>query len=156
MDRGLIFSFVLANASDIRTRYNRDRDQRFVRFTFTELGTLTDGEGSFHIYALDPGYYAVTARMVGMTAVTKEGVRGISDQSTRVDFALDVEAAGSTVIEVRDQRSMILETVPSTIYVIDRAEMDRMPVPDLLGIIDRQSGVVTIGGVLHVRGGRAG
>lgn len=122
----------------------------------TGLGTMTDGEGSFHIYALDPGYYAVTARMVGMTAVTKEGVRVISDQSTRVDFALDVEAAGSTVIEVRDQRSMILETVPSTIYVIDRAEMDLMPVPDLLGIIDRQPGVVTSGGVLHVRGGRAG
>ncbi|HRY60820.1 MAG TPA: carboxypeptidase regulatory-like domain-containing protein, partial [Candidatus Fermentibacter sp.] len=122
----------------------------------TGLGTMTDGEGTFHIYALDPGYYSVTARMVGMTAVSKEGVRIITDQSTRADFVLDVEAAGSTVIEVRDQRSLILETVPSTIYVIDRAEMDLMPVPDLLGIIDRQPGVVSSGGVLHVRGGRAG
>ncbi|HEX8390737.1 MAG TPA: hypothetical protein VF665_00150 [Longimicrobium sp.] len=43
VDRGLIPGFVPANASDIRTRYNRDRGQRFVRFTYTELGTLTDG-----------------------------------------------------------------------------------------------------------------
>ncbi|MBB4638888.1 hypothetical protein [Longimicrobium terrae] len=44
-DRGLLPSFVPANATEIYTRFNRDRDQRFVRFTYTDdaLSTLTDG-----------------------------------------------------------------------------------------------------------------
>ncbi len=122
----------------------------------TVLGAVTGAGGEYHIYAIDPGYFTVTARMVGMTTVSKEGVRVVTDQSTRLDFQLGVEAAGSTVIEVRDQRNLILETVPSTIHVLDRAEMDLMPVPDMLEIISRQPGVVSSGGALHVRGGRAG
>lgn len=122
----------------------------------TVLGAVTGAAGEYHIYAIDPGYYTVTARMVGMTTLSKEGVRVVTDQSTRLDFQLGVEAAGSTVIEVRDQRNLILETVPSTIHVLDRAEMDLMPVPDMLEIISRQPGVVSSGGALHVRGGRAG
>lgn len=122
----------------------------------TGLGAITDGAGCYRIYALDPGYYTLTARMVGMTTVSKEGVRVVTDQSTAVDFVLDIEAAGSTVIEVRDQRNLILETVPSTIHVVDRTEMELMPVPDMLEVISRQPGVVSSGGALHVRGGRAG
>ncbi|HQE57344.1 MAG TPA: TonB-dependent receptor [Candidatus Fermentibacter daniensis] len=122
----------------------------------TPFGSMTDREGRYDVYALSPGTYTVTARMVGMTSVTREGIRIVTDQSTRVDFVLGIEAAGSTIIEVRDQRNLILETVPSTIHVIDRSEMRLMPVPDMLEIISRQPGIVSSGGSLHVRGGRAG
>lgn len=122
----------------------------------TPFGSMTDSEGRYDVYALSPGIYTVTARMVGMTPVSREGIRIVTDQSTRADFVLGIEVAGSTVIEVRDQRNLILETVPSTIHVIDRSEMRLMPVPDMLEIISRQPGVVSSGGSLHVRGGRAG
>lgn len=69
---------------------------------------------------LSPGDYSVTARMVGMSEVTKEGVTVLADQSTEVDFSLSQEAAGTTVITVTDQLNLILEDVPSTIYEIDR------------------------------------
>ncbi len=122
----------------------------------TALGTVADPEGRYEIRALPPGVYSVTARMVGSSTVTKEGVRILSDQTTEIDFQLGIEAVGHTVIEVTDQRSLVLETVPSTIHVIDSSELRLMPVPDVLEVLRRQPGIVSQGGALHVRGGRAG
>jgi hypothetical protein len=122
----------------------------------TGLGAVTDAEGAYFVYTVSPGFYSVTARMVGSETVTKDGVRVFADQVTRQDFSLGSAAAGHTVIEVRSERNLVLETVPSTIHVMDFSEMRLMPVPDLMEILVRQPGVVFQGGALHVRGGRAG
>jgi outer membrane receptor protein involved in Fe transport len=122
----------------------------------TRLGAVTDADGHYFILALPPGTYTVDARMVGMTEVSKEGIRVIADQTSRVDFQLGISPVGRTVIEVTDQRSLVLETVPSTIHVLDFREMRLMPVPDLLDILRRQPGIVSQGGAMHVRGGRPG
>lgn len=122
----------------------------------TRLGAVTDAGGRFFILAIPPGTYTVLARMVGMTELGKEGVKVLADQTTTVDFQLGIQPAGRTVVQVTDQRSLILETVPSTIHVLDLREMSLLPVPDILDVIGRQPGVVTQGGALHVRGGRPG
>ena len=122
----------------------------------TTYGSMTDAAGEYYIPMLSPGEYTVVARMVGMGSVTKEGVTVVADQSTRIDFQLTQEASGQTVIQVTDQRSLILEDVPSTIHVIDRDEIKLMPVAGILDVVRRQPGVVSRGGALHVRGGRAG
>jgi outer membrane receptor protein involved in Fe transport len=122
----------------------------------TGFGAVTDADGGYFILAIPPGTYTVDARMVGMTEVGKEGIRVIADQTSRVDFELSVSPVGRTVIQVTDQRSLVLETVPSTIHVIDFREMRLMPVPDLLDILRRQPGIISQGGAMHVRGGRPG
>ncbi|MBN1435136.1 TonB-dependent receptor [Candidatus Fermentibacterales bacterium] len=122
----------------------------------TPYGAITDANGEYFIYNLPPGLYDLCARMVGMTTVTKEGVRVITDQMTRVDFELGVDPSGHTVIEVRDQRSLILESVPATIHFLDLDEIRLMPVRSILDVIARQPGIVSQGGAMHVRGGRPG
>jgi hypothetical protein len=37
----------------------------------TFLGAVTGAGGEYHIYALDPGYYTVTARMLGVTTLSR-------------------------------------------------------------------------------------
>jgi len=122
----------------------------------TTFGSMTDAAGEYYIPMLDPGEYTVTARMVGMGPVSKEGVTVVAGQSTRIDFQLRQEAAGQTVIQVTDQRNLILENVPSTIHVIDLDEIRLMSVAGILDVVGRQPGVVTRQGEIHVRGGRSG
>lgn len=122
----------------------------------TPYGAMTDPNGEYFINILTPGEYSLSARMVGMAEVTKEGIIVVADQSTTVDFSLQEQAAGRTVIRVTDQRSLILQDVPSTIYEIDRDEICLMPVVGLLDVVSRQPGIVSKGGAIHVRGGRAG
>ncbi|MBN1434684.1 TonB-dependent receptor [Candidatus Fermentibacterales bacterium] len=119
-------------------------------------GAFTDANGEFFILRLPPGEYTLTARMVGMHPVTLEGVSVISDQTTRIDMVLRETAVGHTVIEVVDQRSLILEDLPSTIHVLDRTEIETMPVAGLLDVVQKQAGISSQGGGIHVRGGRSG
>ena len=122
----------------------------------TPYGSMTDTNGEYYIPRLSPGTYSVTARMIGMGSVTKEGVTVVSDQITRIDFILEESSSGSTVIQVTEQRNLILENVPSTIHVIDRDEIETMPVAGVLDIVQRQPGITAQGGEIHVRGGRSG
>jgi outer membrane receptor protein involved in Fe transport len=122
----------------------------------TDYGSMTNASGEFVIYTMPPGTYSITARMVGRQSVSMEGVRVIADQVTRIDFELGTATVGHTVIDVTEQRNLVLESIPSTIHVVDRSEIMLMPVPNLLDILLRQPGIVSQGGALHVRGGRAG
>ncbi len=127
-----------------------------VRIQGTEFGSMTDANGEYYIPRLVPGSYDVTASMVGMGSVAKEGILVVSDQITRTDFVLEQSTSGTTVIQVTEQRNLILANVPSTIHVIDRDEIETMPVAGILDIIQRQPGITPMGGEIHVRGGRSG
>jgi outer membrane receptor protein involved in Fe transport len=122
----------------------------------TPYGSMTDENGEYYIPRLSAGSYTVTARLVGMAPMTKEGVTVVADQLTRTDFTLREAAAGRTVIEVKDQRSVILHDVPATVHVIDREEIGLMPVSGILDAVRHQPGIVFRRGAIHVRGGRPG
>jgi len=121
----------------------------------TSYGAMTDSNGEYFIINLSPDTYNVQARMVGMSEKTAEGVSVITDQTTRMDFTLDPEAVGTTVIQVTDQRGMILRDVTSSVHVVGRDEIATMPVAGIADIVSRQAGAIDSGG-LHMRGGRDG
>ncbi|MCD4775986.1 MAG: TonB-dependent receptor [Candidatus Aegiribacteria sp.] len=146
---GTIAGFASSNNGDILVGVS-------VMIEGTPYGSMTDANGEYYIPRLSPGTYSVTARMVGMGSVTKEGVAVVSDQVTRIDFILEESSSGGTVIQVTEQRNLILENVPSTIHVIDREEIETMPVAGVLDIVQRQPGITAQGGEIHIRGGRSG
>jgi outer membrane receptor protein involved in Fe transport len=121
----------------------------------TPYGAMTDPNGEYFIINLQPGNYDLRAQMVGMGSQTQEGATVLVDMTTRMDFVLNPEAVGSTVITVTDQRGMILRDVTSSISVVSRDEIRTMPVAGITDVINQQAGVVNSGG-LHIRGGRAG
>ena len=122
----------------------------------TQFGAMTNSSGEYYIPRLAPGDYSITATMVGMGAVTMEGITVVSDQTTRINLVMQEAAVGSTVITVTGQRNLVLESVPSTIHVVDRSEIETMPVSSIIDVLQRQAGVSTVGGEIHIRGGRSG
>ena len=121
----------------------------------TSYGAMTDPNGEYFIINLQPGTYSLQARMVGMGEQTKEGASVLADMTTRMDFLLNPEAVGNTVITVTDQRGMILRDVTSSVSVVSRDEIRTMPVAGITDVVNRQAGTVN-DGQLHMRGGRGG
>jgi len=121
----------------------------------TSYGAMTDPNGEYFIINLQPGTYNLQARMVGMGEQTKEGASVIVDMTTRMDFVLNPQAVGSTVITVTDQRGMILRDVTSSVSVVSRDEIRTMPVAGIADVVNQQAGAAN-DGVLHMRGGRGG
>ncbi|MEA3266106.1 MAG: TonB-dependent receptor, partial [Candidatus Fermentibacteria bacterium] len=126
-----------------------------VMITGTAFGAMTDSNGEYFIINLQPGTYDLLSRMVGMGEQTKEGASVIADMTTRMDFVLNPEAIGNTVITVTDQRGMILRGVTSSVSVVTRDEIRTMPVAGITDVVNQQAGAVDHGG-LHMRGGRGG
>lgn len=121
----------------------------------TSFGAMTDPNGEYFIINLQPGTYDLQARMVGMGEQTKQGASVLVDMTTRMDFVLNPEAVGSTVITVTDQRGMILRDVTSSVSVVSREEIRTMPVAGIADVVNQQAGAID-DGQLHLRGGRGG
>ncbi len=126
-----------------------------VMISGTSYGAMTDPNGEYFIINLQPGTYNLRSSMVGMGEQTQEGASVIADMTTRMDFVLNPEAVGSTVITVTDQRGMILRGVTSSVSVVTRDEIRTMPVAGIADVVSQQAGVIDEGGI-HMRGGRSG
>lgn len=122
----------------------------------TSFGGMTTSQGEYVIAGLAPGYYTVMARMVGRATAKVEMVLVESDNVSRIDFELEQDASGSTVILVTQSRTTILRDIPATAFQLDLSEMRTMSTSTIVDMIATQPGVVQQDGELHVRGGRAG
>ncbi len=122
----------------------------------TGIGTMTDSNGEYLLYNLEPGVISVTARMVGKSSRTVQGLDVIGGMTSRVDFELLDETQGSTIITVRDQRNLIEYDEIETIHLISVSDIESLPVESLKDFVAIQAGSVVSGGNLHIRGGRSG
>lgn len=121
----------------------------------TPYGAMTDANGEYFIINLQPGMYSVMADMVGMSSKTAEGVAVVVDQTSPMNFSLDLGTVGSTTITVTDSRGMIMMDATETFHVVGRDEIKTMPVAGIADVVNRQAGATNRGG-LHMRGGRTG
>lgn len=122
----------------------------------TAYGVMTDGNGEYLLYNMEPGVVSLTARMVGRASHTVHGVEVIGGMTTRIDFLLEEEAQGNTVITVRDQRGLIEYDEIETVHFIGIDEIESLPVESIKDLAVLQAGAVVAGGNLHIRGGRSG
>lgn len=122
----------------------------------TDIGVMTDANGEYLLYNLDPGVITLTARMMGKSSQTIQGVEVIADMTTRVDFVLHEEVHGSTVITVSDQRNLIEYDEIETLHLITANDLESLPVESVRDFTVFQTGSVVAGGNLHIRGGRSG
>ncbi|MBD3278065.1 MAG: TonB-dependent receptor, partial [Candidatus Aegiribacteria sp.] len=89
----------------------------------TSYGAMTDANGEYFIINLQPGEYAVTAKMVGMGEKTAEGVAVVVDQTSTMNFSLDPSTVGSITITVTDSRGMIMMDATESFHVVGREEI---------------------------------
>ncbi len=127
-----------------------------IMIASTDLGTATDEDGNYYILNIPPGTYDVQFSSIGYKTLIQQGVRIMSDHTTKLNAELDVSILDSdkTVI-VTAERPLIRKDVTSKISVLSAEEIIDMPVHDFKDVLATSAGFTTDSdGGIHVRGGR--
>jgi outer membrane receptor protein involved in Fe transport len=121
------------------------------------MGAATDTDGIFLILNLSPGYYDVSAVMVGYKKTTMQKVQIVADRTTNLEFNLETTVLETEAIIVQAERPLIKRDETSKTVVLDFEVFSEMPIQEVDEAIAAQAGMVTDeAGDLHLRGGRAG
>ncbi len=118
----------------------------------TSLGAATDLDGQYTILYVSPGLYNVQASMIGYATVMTMDVRVQIDQTTRVDFALEIEAIEGEIVTVVAERLLIKPDVATSVGSVTSQEVEELPVVNIENVVGLQAGVE---GGLRIRGGGA-
>ena len=122
----------------------------------TVLGAATDTEGNYFILQIPPGTYKVRFTMIGYQTIVMSDVRVRVDLTTTLDGKLSESAVGLEEVVVQADRPMIQTDVTYSQANISSEEVEMLPVEEFEDVLALQAGVVSMGGEIHVRGGRGG
>jgi len=113
-------------------------------------------DGSYVILNVPPGTYILVGSCIGYNKLTVTNVLIQADVTTEQDFELVSEAIHVGDMEIIGIRPDIDKFEVSTVERISKEEIAAIPAINIEGIIKAQTGFVSQGGALHVRGSRAG
>jgi hypothetical protein len=112
----------------------------------------SDQEGAYHILALPPGVYKVTANAPGMTPVVQENIRVGINSATEVNIIMEVQTAQETMVIV-DRPPVVSTSRAAVKETYDLQMVERIPFTDPINqfrdIIDMTPGTIN----RRVRGG---
>jgi outer membrane receptor protein involved in Fe transport len=120
-------------------------------------GAATDVDGTYIILNIPPGTYDLRAIMLGYTDMVVKDVKVNIDKTTRVDFKLKETALElGEAVEVIAERLLVKKDLTSSESIIDREEIENLPVENMTDVLNLQAGVtVDPAGEIHIRGGRS-
>jgi len=121
----------------------------------TSMGASTDEAGDYIIINIPPGTYNLDVIYIGYATTTIKGVQVNVDRTSKVDFSITSEAISAESVIISAERPVIEMDRTHTASIVNARTFETMPVTELSEIITLQSGVVSSGGELHFRGGRA-
>tara|TARA_Y100001935_G_scaffold91688_1_gene76218 strand:- start:7689 stop:10673 length:2985 start_codon:yes stop_codon:yes gene_type:complete len=116
----------------------------------TSLGTASDEDGIFYIINLSPGSYTVECSVIGYENKIIEDLRVSVNRTTPLKIELNESAIEGTTVYVTADQVSIKKDQTSTVKNISSDQIEILPVENVAGIINMQSGVVDG----HFRGGR--
>ena len=116
----------------------------------TSLGTASDEDGIFYIINLSPGSYTVECSVIGYENKIIEDLRVSVNRTTPLKIELNESAIEGTTVYITADQVSIKKDQTSTVKNISSDQIEILPVENVAGIINMQSGVVDG----HFRGGR--
>ncbi|UCH09798.1 MAG: TonB-dependent receptor [Fidelibacterota bacterium] len=133
----------------------------------TTMGAATDANGFYFIINVPPGYYTVSASMIGYTPMSKTLVQVVTDMTSKVDFQLSTTVLEGEAVRVIAERPAIQKDLTSSLQAYASDEIAGAPIENLSQLIEVQAGVSIVepterasilrdspGDGLHIRGGR--
>ncbi|MCB0264763.1 MAG: TonB-dependent receptor [Calditrichia bacterium] len=116
----------------------------------TVLGASADVDGYFVILNVPPGTYNVRANMIGYTDVVVTETRVNINQTTEINFNLEVSVlvSGSEVTVIAE-RKVVQPDVSASTANIESAQIEALPVQSVNEVIGLQAGALG----LSIRGG---
>ncbi len=118
----------------------------------TQLGVTADINGRYVILNVPPGVYEVRSSAVGYQGSAVREVVVSSGQTTTINFTLKESAIETAEIVTVAERPLVDTRQTSSVAILDREDIQALPVQTLADIVNLQAGVVDG----HFRGGRAG
>ena len=115
-----------------------------------QLGAITDENGQFTILNIPSGTYSVRAALLGYRAITTTNLLVSADETTRLDLVLQEEAVQLQEVVVSAKRPVVEIHRTSTVAIVPREQIQKLPVQELQDVVNLQAGVVDG----HFRGGR--
>jgi len=123
----------------------------------TTMGSVINPvDGSFFIINVPPGTYTVIASCIGYEKLTVENVKVQADSTTELNFELVSEAYSVDSVIVIGTRPDIDKYETASVDRLSTSEIEALPVSNVKDIIKTQTGFVSKGGELHLRGSREG
>tara|TARA_Y100000996_G_scaffold23308_1_gene16821 strand:+ start:276 stop:3299 length:3024 start_codon:yes stop_codon:yes gene_type:complete len=117
----------------------------------TSIGTASDLDGTFYIINLSPGKYTVQFSVIGYETKLVEDVRVSVNRTTPLNISLSQAAIQGATVYVKADQVSVKKDQTSTVKNISSDQIDVLPIENVAGIINMQSGVVDG----HFRGGRS-
>lgn len=120
----------------------------------TTMGAATDMDGRFYIFNVPPGIYDIEAGYIGYAKMTIRNIRVTADLTTDVNFVLERETIVGQEVVVIAERPIIEKSATNERRVVRSEDIENLPVRSAQDVVALQTGVVKVGNVLYVRGGR--
>ncbi len=163
---GLIFMLLLLGSAEAGTTgkiAGRIMDQSSgeplaganVMVNGTNLGASSDEEGYYVIINVPPGKFDLEAMYIGYASFKVQDVQVSTDRTSKLDIRMYSEMLSTETVVVEAERPAVEIDRTHSASIVNSETFEIMPVTEVSEIISLQSGVVSSGGQLHFRGGRA-
>ena len=107
----------------------------------TALGASTDLNGQYTILEVLPGTYKLQVSMIGYRKVEVEGVVVHTDQTARVDVALETEAVQATEVVVTASHPLIKPDVATSVASYTSQQIEQVPAVNAVSVLGLQAGI---------------
>jgi hypothetical protein len=121
----------------------------------TSMGAATNVSGEFTILNIPAGTYSLRTSYVGYQTITISNNRVNNDLTTEVNFQLPGEGVTVATVEIVAERPMVNKSATNAVRIVDQEFFNKIPARGVNAAITAQPGVVSQGGQIFIRGGRA-
>ena len=120
-----------------------------------QTGGITNAAGEYKIVRVAVGTYTLRAMIPSHERLDKTAVRVDANRTTDVGFALPEKVTKIKGITVTGELKLRVTKTASTKQVVTSEDLRSLPVDSYKDAIGLKAGVISQGGALHFRGGRA-
>ena len=116
--------------------------------------TTTNATGAYDFSSLQPGTYTLTATISGFKTATYNNVALGQGQQVRLNFNMEVAAAGETVSVVAEADTVLATTSSSVGGTLNLRDVSNLPVAtrNVLDLVTLTPGVIGVQGVFTAAG----
>jgi len=122
----------------------------------TSSGAASGDGGDYFILAVPAGTYSLRVDFIGYKSVIVSNVIVSGNLTTDLDFSLVISAIEGETVEIVAERPIINKSATNTTRVVGQDVIQNVAVRGVENLVGLQTGAVSHGGAIYVRGGRSG
>lgn len=127
-----------------------------VSIVGTSNGGASDANGKYFILDVSVGTQSVRVDYIGYKSITMKNVNVSENQTTTLNFSLEVAALEGEAVEIVAERPIVNTSATNTTRTIDKDVIQNVAIRGVENLVALQTGAVSSGGAIYVRGSRSG